>query len=90
MTPTNRIEQSSRGCGSGGTQDFIKSRPDESMLLALAAGAAVGVALGLSLGGGQRGWGGHSRRVAEGLGERLMHSLERVLPDSISSSLGVK
>lgn len=89
MTPTNRLPQSASSCNIAKTEEYIRSRPDESVLMALAAGAAVGVALGIVV-GGSRGGGAHSRRVAEGLGERLMHSLERVLPDSIHSVMGGK
>ncbi|TWT73564.1 hypothetical protein Pla123a_39000 [Posidoniimonas polymericola] len=91
MTPTNRIEDHDSSCLTARSQEFIRSRPDESVLLALAAGAAVGVGLALLSGGQRQGWSfTRDRRVAEGLGERLMHSLEKVLPDSLSSSLGVK
>lgn len=90
MTPTNRIQEHDSACLASRSQDLIRSRPDESVLIALAAGAAVGVALTVFSSGGRRLPFARDRRVAEGLGERLMQSLEKVLPDSLGSSLGVK
>lgn len=90
MTPTNRIQEHDSACLASRTQEIIRSRPDESVLVALAAGAAIGIGLTVLTGGRSNSAFSRNRRVAEGLGERLMHSIEKVLPDSLSSSLGVK
>lgn len=74
---------------SGRATQCIQDHPDESVLVALAAGTVVGLAIGgmLADSGNSRGW--RDRHIARGLGERLMSSLDNVLPNSVSSSLGL-
>lgn len=75
---------------SGSVGRCIEDRPDEAVVISLLAGLAVGVALGMTLAGPRetRSW--HDRRTAEDLGNRLLSSLEQVLPDSLSRTIGIK
>ena len=68
----------------------IQDHPDEAILCALAAGAVVGLAIGSLIGRSSSESRWRNSRVASMLGERLMGSIERALPDSVTSSLGLK
>ncbi len=71
---------------------YVSDHPDESILTAFAAGAAIGLIIGLTMGesssSSSRSW--RDRRVAEGLGNRLMESLDSLLPDSVTGAFGRK
>lgn len=69
--------------------ETIQEHPDEAVLIALAAGAVIGFIIGSALAGGEESKLRHSRRVAEGLGERLLSSFESMIPDTLSKSLGM-
>jgi hypothetical protein len=69
--------------------ETVQQHPDEAVLVALAAGAVVGLLIGTMLAGPPETTLQRSRRAAEGLGERLMNSIEKMLPDSLSQSLGM-
>lgn len=68
-------------------EQFIEERPDTSILLALAAGFAVGVGIGVAMGDSSYAGRLRNRRVAEGFGERMMASLEGMLPQSMARNL---
>lgn len=72
------------------TSQAIDKHPDEAVLVAFVAGAAVGLLISTLLSGPEETTARKTRRAAENLGERLMASIERMLPDSLSSSLGMK
>lgn len=78
-------EQSMRGRAG----ETIQEHPDEAVLVALAAGAVVGFLIGSMLAGSSDSQMVRSRRAAEGLGERLMSSIEKMIPESLSQSLGM-
>lgn len=73
----------------GPVRQCIEDYPDEAVLVSLAAGFGLGLVIGGLLAGSSSSHGWRQRHVATGLGERLMASIEKVLPDSVSSSLGM-
>lgn len=73
----------------GKAGETIQQHPDEAVLLALAAGAVVGCLIGSMLAGSSDSKMVRSRRAAESLGERLMSSIEQMIPESLSQSLGI-
>lgn len=73
----------------GRAGETIKDHPDEALLVALAAGAVVGFLIGSMIAGPSDSHMARSRRAAEGLGERLMSSLEKMIPESLSQTLGM-
>ncbi len=80
--------RSERSMG-GVTGETIQQHPDEAVLVALAAGAAVGFLIGTMLASPSHSTMRHNRRAAEGLGERLMSSIEKMIPESLSQTLGM-
>jgi hypothetical protein len=68
----------------------VQDHPDEAVLSAFVAGAVIGLMIGGAIAGSSSGGTGRHRRVAEGLGERLMDSIENVLPSSLAKTFGVK
>lgn len=73
----------------GKAGDMIQEHPDEAVLVALAAGAVVGFFIGSMISGSSDSKMVRHRRAAENLGERLMHSIEKMIPDSLSQTLGM-
>jgi hypothetical protein len=69
--------------------ESIQQHPDEAVLVALAAGAVVGLLIGTMLASPSDSTMQRSRRAAEGLGERLMSSIEKMIPESLSQTLGM-
>lgn len=80
---------SSSGFSSSVTR-CIEDRPDEAVVLSLLSGLAVGVAIGIALGAPREKQSWYDRRTAEDLGNRLLSSLEQVLPESLSRTIGIK
>lgn len=82
----------SQGEGQGIKQrasQTVQSHPDEAVLVAFAAGAVVGLIIGTMLGSPDEHTTRRARRAAEGLGERLMASIEKMIPNTLSS-MGLK
>lgn len=73
----------------GKISQCIQDRPDEAVLVALVSGVAVGVVIGMAIAGSDQPQRWRDRRLAESLGQRLMTSLDRVLPESLSQNLGL-
>lgn len=67
----------------------IQDWPDESVLLSLVGGLAVGVVVGMAIAGPESSRRWRDRRTAEGLGNRLMAAIDRGLPDSVLRQLGI-
>jgi hypothetical protein len=89
MSRMHQVEEQGRAF-SQKAGDTVQEHPDEAVLVALAAGAIIGLVIGTMLAGPEETQTRRARRAAESLGERLMTSIERMLPDSLSSSLGMK
>jgi len=92
--PTNAWsdENAARGApndSAGSVSRCIREWPEESVLVAFASGVAIGVGLGIALGGAEVMHRQRDRRLAEGMGERLLATFDRVLPDSLGRTLGL-
>ena len=85
----NQMQLESTGDSGGGMADFVKEHPDGTLLAAFATGAVIGLAISSAIAGAQpttSTW--RSRRLAEGLGERFMDSLDSILPASLAKTFG--
>jgi hypothetical protein len=69
--------------------DCVRDRPTESVLACFALGVVAGTFIGMKIIGSTQDTRSYQRRVAEGVGERIMSSLDRVLPESVSRQLGI-
>lgn len=67
--------------------NLIRDREVESVCGALAVGFCVGLVLGAAVGRPSRPESWTDRVTAEGLGRKLMDSIERILPNAISERL---
>jgi hypothetical protein len=80
----NYLEQ-----GNERLRDMVEDREGQTVLVALALGFGIGVALGYAIGGPSE---SHSRRwidrsTAENLGRQMLDRLDHMLPEAISSRL---
>jgi hypothetical protein len=80
----NYVEQ-----GNERLRDMVEDHEGQTVLVALALGFGIGVALGYAIGGPSE---SHSRRwidrsTAENLGRKMLDRLDHMLPEAVSSRL---
>ena len=69
-------------------QHFVQDRPEETILAAFAAGVLVGLMVGVALAESSSAGSRRSHSVAESLGNKVLHSIDKILPDFVAKTLG--
>jgi hypothetical protein len=68
----------------------VREHPDEAIISAFVTGAVIGLVIGAAIASASSSGLSRQRRVAEGLGERVLHSLDSLLPSSLAKAFGTK
>lgn len=73
--------------GKSQIKDIVEDREGRTVLTALVAGLGLGILVGTALSGSRKSkW--SDRIAAEGIGRRLMESVDKYLPDALSDRYG--
>lgn len=68
----------------------VQRHPEEAVISAFVTGAVIGLIIGGTIASSASSGISRQRRLAEGLGERVLHSLDSLLPASLAKTFGSK